>query len=399
MKQQTVPATLLEYVTGRLLGPSEATFKGLLWGSLAFAIFEMVSLINTNLPRVPVSWLLAVVIPTVETALFIRIAALLRRPRSEDFFFVMGLDRMQRKALAVSSFSSVQRIVLRFSLSMVAVAAVLEFLIMKERSPVNLAAVPLFTLGLTVLIGRIGVAVLDKGLVKPTVKDKLDSGRTAFLSETLGSAFRCTAHAISFGVGKIIPAHLRPLVIRNFLYLFRIDPFLFILFTIAVPLFLVFLFLLLGDRSSPFVSAFTLLGAFLLNVRHAVNLQEATVKLEECPYYSFSRGEIFSGQALTFLILSFIYLPVFAGIAWGSFFNLVGCLRMITFCLGLVVSTMICARSSIYASRKGRDQAFDWMLFGVIVLGFFIPIVGWIFPLLALLVLVLMEWEMVKSSG
>lgn len=393
-KQTTNPVEILcRYVTGRLLGPSEAIFKGAFWGALATAIFEMVSLVNQNVPRVPVSWLIVVVVPVVETVLLFRIAALLRCPRTEDFLYIIRLSHKQRKNLALFAFSSVQKTILLFSSSMVAVAAVLEFFVMRERMIINLVIVPAATVGLTAGIGIIGMFLLRNDFVKPVKKDLLDAERKKMFTAHLGAAFRKAANSISFEIGSIAPVKLKALVIRNFLYLFRKDPFIFLFFTLAAQVFLFFLCLLLGDRSSPFIGIFTVLFAFMLSIRNASNLQDATLKLEECPYYSFNKRDIFGGYVFTFSLLSLLYPLIFAAVGWNTLFSTEGILRFVTLLTAVFVSMVISARSALSSDRKNSDLVSDWFLFGTVCIGFFIPFVGWIFPLVALFVVILLEWE------
>jgi hypothetical protein len=393
-KQDTNHVEILRrYVTGRLHGPSEAVFKGAFWGALATAIFEMASLVNDMVPRVPVSWLIMAVVPIVETVLLFRIAAILRHPRTEDFLFTIRISHKQRKELALFSFSSVQKIILLFSSSMIAAAAALEFVVMRERMIINLVVVPAVTIGLTAGIGWIGLFLLRNDLIKPVKKDMLDTDRKEMFTASLGAAFRKVVNSISFKIGSIAPVNLKALVIRNFLYLFRKDPFIFLFFTVAAQVFLFFLCLLLGDRSSPFIGLFTVLFAFMLSVRNASLLQDATQKLDECPYYSFDKRDIFGGYVFAFSLLSLLYPVIFAVISWNSLFSTEGILRFVTLLTAIFVSMVISARSVLSSNRKNSDVASDWFLFGTVCIGFFIPFVGWIFPVVALFVVVLLEWE------
>ena len=392
-------STLVKHLVGKNLSFKKSISRGLSVGILAFGVFEGISLVNMNVPRIPVPWLLSFVIIIIQIVLFLKISQILRRPRTEDFLFVLGLSYEQRKDVACKSFNAVHRTILPFVISGTVVSVILEMFIVKEKSIINLFVVPVLLLGVNLLLFQIGRMLFRSGVIRVVKRDERNRGFVLFSNESIRKSFSSFVANISSRVSSLAPVTVRPLVKRNIMYLLRSDPFIFPFFTIAAPVFLTLFMLLIGKSSAQFLDFFSVLCVFVLNFYYAGLLQEASVKFKECPYYNFSPKTLFMGHFVTIALLAVPYALIFIGVTNIQLFSLHGVLRLFTYAIALVATLMVNCRAVLHPERKDSDSATDFLFLVIgIGTGIFIPYFGWIFEIATIAAVILLEWESVTNK-
>lgn len=399
MINSTVQTALIRHMVGPVSQRKKSISKGCFLGFLSFMIFEFASTVNPNLPRIPASWLLTVTILIAQIALFIKIARFLRHPRSEDFFFVIAMNHTQRNWLTCSAFETVHKAIIPFVYSSLSIIVSLEFIIIKERSFINLLLVPVAGIASIWILYVTLMNLLKKGLVKPSNKDECHSDGSVFSKKIFSAVFSSIIVKLSTSVAKISSAKIRPYVTRNFMYLLRCDPLQFMLFTFAAPVLLCLFMFLIGSSMSSFMEFFTILSVFILNCYYSAALREAVIKQKECFYYLYDSGIIIKAYLFTVLTLSIPYIIIFLGMVNVHLFTVNGILRLFTFSLSLIATFFINCRAVLQPQRKDSESATDFLLFFITIApGLFIPLFGWIFPVFSIMATLLLEWERVFGN-
>ncbi len=395
MNSSSVQKHLIRNLVGPLSGKKRSFSKGVILGVLLFGLFEFLSMINPNAPRIPVPWLLGLTIWLAQVAIFIKIAVFLRCPRREDFFFVLAMNIGQRKELAVSSITSVYNAITPFIGSSLGTGMALEFLVFRERSVVNLLVLPSVVIVVAWLIFMVSVRLLKRGFIRPSVHDDRRRGHLVAFPSVLSLLIA----KISRGIGFFAPLKIRPFVIRNVMYLLRTDPLQFLLFTCAAPVLLLLFMILIIKQSSPFIEFFTLIVVFILNSYYSSNLKESAVVLKRCPYYRYDPRLVLWAHLFTVAIFSFPFILVFSGTVNVHLISAGGLLRMLTFLIAFAATLFISCRTVLHPQRKDSESATDFIFFIIAVaIGLFVPLYGWIFPLLGIIVTVLLEWETIIAD-
>jgi len=395
MYSSPVQKHLIRNLVGTLSEKKRSFAKGVTLGVLLFGLFEFLSTINPNAPRIPVPWLLGLTIWIAQIAVFIKIAAFLRYPRREDFFFVMAMNSGQRKELAVASMTSVHNAITPFICSSLGTGMLLEFLVIRERSFINLLLLPSVVIIGAWLIAMISVNLLNRGFIRPLTQDARRKGHLVIYPPVLSSLII----KISKVIGSFTPHKIRPFVIRNVMYLLRTDSLQFLLFTCAAPALLLLFMILTIKQSSPFMEFFTLLTVFVLNSYYSSTLKESAATLKKCPYYRYDPRLVFWAHIFTAAFFSFPFILVFSCTANVYLISLSGLLRIMTFLIAFAATLLINCRAVLHPQRKDSEAATDFVIFILAVAtGLFVPLYGWIFPLLGIVATVLLEWDTIIAD-
>ena len=392
---------ILAIFTRSLIGnvptKGRALFKGIVTGAVMFAVFEFISFVNTNIPRVPVSWLMIPVTVIIEGVLLIRLAGFLGHPRRQDFYFISRLSYLQRIGIAGYAWRRTHGAFFPFTAALLVTASVLEMVLLKERTFLILAAMPCCSMFFMAVMAVIGRIVIDRRLVPVSRKDETDGNEPA----STGSFYQLRGARSSCKlvecIGRLIPEGCRVSVMRNLLYLLRGEIVLTILLTTAVPVLLTVLILMIGDLRSPFTGFFTVLSVFIMSFHFTSELEDASGALEHCYWYDFGRQAVLFGNGITLLIpvlpllVVFIVITAFAGI------DLTGLLILFNFLVSFLVTVAIGAFRLTAVSRNDQETASDLMLFALIAVGCFIPTVGGVFALAAAAALVMRNWKLIHG--
>lgn len=395
MNSSMVKMHLIRNLVGPLSEKKRSCSKGVALGVLLFGLFEFFSMVNPNAPRVPVPWLLGLTIWVAQIVVFIKIAVFLRYPRREDFFFVMAMNSDQRKELAAASIKSVHGAITPFILCSMGTGILLEFFVFRERSFINLLVLPAIVIAMVWLFFMISVSLLNRGIIGPSAKDDRSRGRLVAFPTVLSLLII----KVSKGIGFFAPLKIRPFVIRNVMYLLRTDPLQFLLLTCAAPVLLLLFMILIIKQSSPFMEFFTILTVFVLNSYYSSNLKESAATLKRCPYYRYEPRLVLWAHLFTVAIFSSSFILVFSGVLNLHLISVSGLFRMLTFLIAFAATLFISSRAVLHPHRKDSESATDFIFFILAVAtGLFIPLYGWIFPLLGIVATVLLEWETIIAD-
>ncbi|NLG16058.1 MAG: hypothetical protein GX556_01865 [Fibrobacter sp.] len=389
---------LVRYLIGKVPDKRRSIYRGLFSGLLLFGIFEGISLVNSNIPQIPAVWLLSIVMPLGLIFTFIKISRVVRFPRTCNFFFVICLSSQQRKQIAARSIRAIYEAIMPFVISCAAVIAILEFSVMRDRSIMNLVIIPVVLILFIVLLFRVSEALLAGKLLRNSSKDmmlaQLHTGQ--FFVSVL---FAKVILTLSRTAGRLTPEAIRPLVIRNFLYLFRSDPLIFPFFICAAPVLLSVLLILINNPLSPFLDFFTLLAIFSLCYYNANQLRESRLRLKECPWYEYGSKQFLLSFAALSVLLAVPFTAIFLIRTRSTLFSAAGLVRAGTLFLALIPILLTAARPALRTEKKDSDIATDAVLFLAATLGCFIPLFGWIFTVLTLAAVLLLQWETLHETG
>jgi hypothetical protein len=396
---QTALDVLAEGLIGTVPTPRKSVIKGVLSGIVMFLIFECVSVFDDNIPRIPAAWLMMVATVAVESVLFFRIARLLHQPRRSDFHFIIRLDYRQRIAIARRAAHKAHRTFITFTGAVLLTAAVLEMTIIRERSVMTLLVIPCVSMLVMVTAALLMKFAIAHRAIRCSHRDTTESGEV----KGGNGFFRKRLARISVPIARLVctvmPRQVRLAVTRNVLYLLRGEIVLTILILAAAPVVLVVLMLMINDPLSPFVTLLPLLAVFMMNQHFAAELAEATEKLVECHWYAMRPVTLFFSSFLTLLLPASVPAIIFLAIAFPTFFSLAGAIRLLNFLIALIAAITVGCRSIMTVHRNDSDPFVALMLFAVIVVGNFIPWAGAVFSAAAVLVMVLLDWEMLRGRG
>lgn len=384
---------LAQSVAGAPLPPRRSAIKGAFCGATMFFLLEFFSTINDNIPRVPVAWLMMVGIVAVESLLFFRIVRLLRTPRRVDTFFVFRLDYGQRIAIARRALKSVHRGFFSFVFAALVVGAVLETVLMHERSLMTLCVVPCCCVVVLAALAFACNHVVTHRLIPCSRKDNVNDTHAPagnpFFRKWLSQRSAATAYAIS----RLAPQKLRSAVMRDILYLLRGELFLTIFITLAVSSIMSILMLMVGDPHSPFVSILALVAIFMIHLHFASELAEAASGSTACHWLPMDGFTSYWAFFTTMLMPALLPVLVFIVITLPTLGSLYGIVRLLNFIVAVLVVTAIGCRGIVLRERKDSDGVVTLMFFAVITVGNFIPWAGAAFYLAALGAMILLDWE------
>ena len=168
-----------------------------------------------------------------------------------------------------------------------------------------------------------------------------------------------------------------------------------LLIVTATPVLLLVLLLMIGDPLSPFGAFIPLLAAFLMGYHFTAELEEAADILPECHWYRRRSRSVLTGNFVT-LLLPVLSIPiVFCCVSFATLCSGYGIVRLLNFGIAFVSTVAIGVFRLTNRARKDQDVAMDLMLFALIAVGLFVPWVGGVFAVAALLVMVLVNWSVV----
>ncbi|MFW5813149.1 MAG: hypothetical protein ACOCXC_02380 [Fibrobacterota bacterium] len=389
---------LLSSAEREILGTSRSfrrpVLKGATLGLLAFIVFEYVPFIRPAIaiPPIPTVWLTGIGATAGWLLLNLHFLRVLRNTRREDLFFVYGLGLSQRREVLSVLLDKYRRVWFSFVFGAIGVAIVLEFAILGERSFVNLALMPLGVL--SVLVGSAALFRRLIAVVGPARKDSRPllswSGKGS-----LYSRFKAEyVAAVSGLLIKFAPRSIRPLVLRNAMYLFRAEPVQPIFF-IAVPVFLFFLLRYVGNTVYGMNEFILLVAVFVIQMVNTEPLREASFKLLEHPCCRARRRDLLLSLAFIQGIPALPALILFPFLT-GPQVTAMYAVRFVQFILALTVSSLVTARTPILFEEK--RYGFEFSLLGICGLGLFIAWFGSAFILLSLGMFFAAEWRYIKRN-
>jgi hypothetical protein len=396
MSDYNVPQKLVQNLVGVFPNKNKLLFQGLTSGITFFAIFEFLSVVNNNLPRFPVPWLLMVIVPIAQLIFIGRIVSILRVPRRSDLFFIYGLDFKHRLTLALTAFEAAQNMLKSFVVPALLTSVVLEISILHKFSIFDTLVSPLLLLGWLFLLPVIGKGMIEKGFFKPVKSDRLpeSSGNTVLFSDQFANLLLKFGHFVS----SLTPKHLRPLVLRNIFVLFRSEMFLLPLFLFAGPVLQIVLILIVKDMSSPFVDLFSMIILFAVGSWYASLIREANAISVENPYYKFDRRRILLAFAATFAVLTVPIFLVYLGAISSQLLSIKGFTRLLTAGIMIILTDLLTSTNVYHPLRKDSEQVGAALFFGGGCIGLFINYFGFIFPLLVGIAFFLKEWGVLNSQ-
>ena len=391
--------TLAGFLIGRV-PPAGASFvKGLFSGVAAFLLFELVSRFNDNVPRVPVSWMMMAATFAIETVLLFRLIRLIRFPRRADLFFLLRIPYDRRIAVALYASKQAHAAFIPFSVAALAVAALLEFTLIHERSVMTLVAVPVFTMMVMAGTAAICRFALRHRWIPVTRRDNGGDSAGATKSTFFSRILAKTAVPFTRAVSGWLPGRgIRVLVMRNLLYILRGETVLSVLIMTAVPVLLTVLLLMIGNPFSPFVSFLPLLAVFMMNQHFITELGEAAENLTLCHWYSYAPRTLLLSNGCTLIIPSLSIMAVYAAVTVHTLFSVAGSIRFLNVAVSFLATVAIAAFRAASVKKQDQDVMNDFLLFAVIAVGNFIPRVGGVFALVVMGLLLLLNWEMIGSG-
>lgn len=391
----TVPQGLVRNLVGNFPNKNKLMFQGITSGATFFAIFEFLSVVNKNLPRCPVSWLLMFIVPIAQILFIARIVSILQVPRRSNLFFIYGLDFKHRLTLALTAFQAAQNMLKSFVIPALLTSVALEITILHQFSIFDTLISPLLLLGWLFLLPVIGKAMIEKRFFKPVKTDRLpeSSGSTVLFSDQFAKLLLRLGHSIS----SLTPKNLRPLVLRNIFVLFRSEMFLLPLFLIAAPVLQMVLILIVQDMSSPFVDFFSLIIFFATGSWYASLIREANAMSIENPYYNFPRKRILLAFTATFAVLTIPIFLVYLGAISSQLLSIKGITRLFTAGIMIVLTALLTSTNVYHPFRKDSEQVGGALFFGGGCIGLFINYFGFVFPVLVGIAFFLKEWAVLNS--
>lgn len=392
-------AKLERHLVGRTLPPLRAAVSGAVLAAIAFFLFEWASVLNSNIPRIPVAWLLAVMLPLIEGIMYLRLRGIIKYPRSHDFLFVLRINFAQRRELA----SRIQRrstvSFLAFSGAAALVALFGEFFVIRERSLPALLGVPFFLVAIVAIMGYVYELLLRSAFVKPSQKDSVKVAGGVLGGTAFGHLRSSMVQAGVIVAGRLTPGSVRALVKRNAIYLLRGEPLLLLSATIGAPLFLVLLLLLIHDAPAGFDALFAVLGVIIINSVHGTIVQESADQLARCPYYAPPLRKVIQSTMYSAMLLSLPVAITFVVFALVKYPLANAASLLLSFGMGLAAILFYLGTLVVYPSRIYGEHFNDWLLCALIGIGMFVPWLGWLFPLAVIIVVALFEIDALKFKG
>ena len=167
MSEQAVPRVLIRNLIGTIPDKKKLVMQGITSGVTCFLIFEMFSVVNPNVPRFPVPWLLMIIVPIAEMIFFSRIVSILRMPRRDDLFFIYGLDYNQRQSLASTAFHSAQTMLRSFIIPSLVTELTLEITVLHLFSIREIVILVVILTSLFCFFSWSGKMAFEKGFSRP----------------------------------------------------------------------------------------------------------------------------------------------------------------------------------------------------------------------------------------
>jgi len=392
-------AQLAERITGKIPTPRTSAGKGGMAGAALFFFCEYMSTINSNIPRVPVVWLMIAAAVMMESVLFFRIITLLSQPRKPDLHFILRLSYEMRTSVARVALKSGHQSFVPFIGAVLAVAFAGELTLLHERSVVLLAAIPAACILILFITETLMDAIITRHAVPHSKRD--DTGeegeprkRSLFRNQLAKTSVRI-AHLFA----DRFKGNVRAVILRNVLYLLRGDVFITLLIALASPVIATLLILMIKNPLSPFVSLMPLVFIFMGNYHFATDLTESAENLAACHWYQFSPRDLLKGYFMTLVLPALLPVIVFFVVTFGSLLTPAGAARSANFLLAAAVTILIACRQLVSPAKNDSDPALGLGLFAIIAVGNFIPLAGGIFSMLVVGIIFLLDGKRVFGGG
>ncbi|MBN1603461.1 MAG: hypothetical protein JW915_17760 [Chitinispirillaceae bacterium] len=395
MSEQAVPHVLIRNIIGTIPDKKKLVIQGITSGITCFLIFEMFSVVNTNVPRFPVPWLLMIIVPIAEMVFFSRIVSILRMPRRDDLFFIYGLDYNQRQSLALTAFHSAQTMLRSFTLPLLVTALTLEITVLHLYSIWEIVVPAVALTGLLCFFPWAGKLAFEKGFFRPVKTDRMPG--TVKNAIPFSETFSSVLIVLGTRISSLVPVVFRPIVLRNVFILFRSEPLLIPLFLLTAPVIQIVLILVVRDIHSPFVDFFSSIVFFALSSWYVSLIREANASIRENPLYNFDRKQMMLAYVCTFIILAVPLLLVYTVVIVPVVFSVAGITRLITTVTLFLLIPFITSTLVYDPYRKDGEQMTTTLFFGGGCIGLFVGYFGYIFPLLVFTAFMLKEWKLFAS--
>lgn len=395
MSEQAVSRVLIRNLIGTIPDKKKLVMQGITSGITCFLIFEMFSVVNPNVPRFPVPWLLMIIVAIAEVIFISRIVPILRMPRRDDLFFIYGLDYNQRQSLALTAFHSAQTMLRSFIIPSLVTALTLEITVLHLFSIREISVLAVTLTGLFCFFAWAGKLAFEKGFFRPVKTDRMPGTvkNTMPFSET----FSRVLIKLGIKISSLAPVTLRPIVLRNVFILFRSEPLLIPLFLFTAPVIQVVLILVVRDIHSPFVDFFSSIVFFALSSWYVSLIRDANASIRENPLYNFNKKQMMLAYVCTFTILAVPLLLVYTVAIISVVFSIAGIARLITTVTLFLLVPFITSSLVYDPYRKDGEQVTTSIFFGGGCIGLFIGYFGYIFPLLVFTAFMLKEWKSLAS--
>lgn len=391
-------AQLAERITGKVPPPRHSAGKGAMAGAALFFFCEFMSSINSNVPRIPVSWLMIAAAVMMESVLFFRIIQLLSQPRKPDLHFIFRLDYAMRTSVALEALKSGHRSFVPFIVAVLTVAFTGELTLLHERSIVLLVVIPVACILVLFFTEVLMSALITRHAVPCTKRDDIgeegETHRNSLFKKQLAAASVRLAHMFA----DRFNGSLRSIVMRNTLYLLRGDILITLLITLASPVIAALLMVMIHNPLSPFVSLMPLVFIFMSNYHFATDLTEGSENLAACHWYHLSPRELLKGYFITLVLPALLPVLVFFVVTSGSLFSGAGAVRLVNFLLAAAVTILIACRQLVAPEKNDSDPALGLGLFTIIAVGNFIPVAGGLFSLLVVGIIFLLDGKRVLED-
>jgi hypothetical protein len=365
---------------GNVPPAGSSALKGAASGTVLFFVCEYLGFITGQVPRIPVAWLMMVATVMVESVLFFRIIRLLHQPRRGDFNFIIRLDYADRITIATRSADRAHRAFVSFTGALLGAAAILELVLVHERSVMVLLVIPAASMLLMVAAGNGCRMIVAQRRIPCTHRDDTgDRSAVASGGKVRGVLARGALSWSAFLSGRLPGGRgVRLALRRNLLYLLRGEFVLSLLIVIVSPVIVAILIAMIHQNASPFTTAIPLAAVFMINYHFANELGEAGETLSSCYWYDLRAKTVFFGNCYTMLLsavpVALVGLVFLAPTLW----SIAGFARMLNF-LAALAATVIIGCRGVRSKRNDADPLVGVMLFAGVMVGNFIPYFGVLF--------------------
>jgi hypothetical protein len=383
---------------GRSLRFFDALISGAILGVVAFIAVEVK--IDPNLPVFPMGYLVMAFIPLLFARLSIPIFIDIRFPRRSDLSFVAGISRKQRIERGVRELADVNK-----------------WLIILISTAIGSAVIGngAFRHG-TFIVWDVGLAIasvieafalsygtsflLRHGTLRPSRKDSTESSGENF-SQKIGGLFIAVSWTIAGKAVSPLKKQVKAIARRQLTDLLRGDPLSSIVLPLAALAVSILFAVILKDSPRwvfPMIFAFIAYGIVLFNDEV---LQESSARLSSLLNYRFSFRDFYFANGYIILLLTFpviIAFLIFGIVVKPGVFTAMGTIQFLVTYAYLVA----CAGCRHTLSPiPNRDVVSAYLTYGfpiVALPSLGIPVFGFLFPAILIVVLLSMEGDVLKRT-
>jgi hypothetical protein len=364
--------------TRSIFGPSVPREALLFLGAIAGTLFgaDTQSMLEPFLYVLPAAWFFQV---------FIKIWGVVRYPRAHAWPFVLGLSYGQRLDICGSALNRSLREFLPFAAACVSVFFLVRSMALHRAAWGKLAeCAGLFSIEAVLLFGILMLAVGWK-LVLPKRKDRIRIAIFSLLLQTMHFPSTFFYKIIRNITRRFLPGTVAVLVLRQSMYLIRMDFFSLVLFPL-LALALASVLLVVCKGAVAYVGeAAAVLAPFYIMIDRTPVFDESARKLASCPYYYVTVKNRFYANLCMAAVFCIPFIAVFLiARAGGSCLALPDFLfHACAFLIGIAAAAFFMARRWLRPEWDGSQAAMAATTVLCCVLGCAIPRWGMLFPLLS----------------